>query len=76
MKWGQVLDVCIVLKLGMCWRFARYGVGALLELRAGVRSWGLSWIEIELGLEAGLVGDVGLVLDVRVQGLELEWCWG
>ena len=60
-KWGQVLAVCVVFELGMCWRCARYGVGALLHLRAVVRSWGLSWIEMELGLEAGLVVNVGLV---------------
>jgi len=75
----QVLEVCVVLELGMCWRRARYVVGALLELRAGVRSWGLSWIEIELGLEAGLGLKVGLwgwfwMYECRV--LELEWCWG
>ena len=57
------------MELGMCWRCARYGVGALLELRVGVRSWGLSWIEMELGLEAGLVGNVGLVMNVQVQGV-------
>ena len=29
-------------------------VGASLELRAGVESGGLSWIEVGLGLEMGL----------------------
>ena len=58
----------MVLELEMCWRWARDGVGALLEFKAGVESWDLIRNEMELELEAELVGDVGLVLEVR-------WCW-
>jgi len=66
--------VCVVLELEMCWRWISDGVRALLELRSGVGSGGLSWIEVGLRLEAGLVWDVGLVLEVRVV-FKLGWCW-
>jgi hypothetical protein len=66
----SVGTVCEVLELGMCWRWASNGVWALLELRAGVESGGLSiglrWGSIWRRASCGCGACFGCVVGIGV----------